>query len=377
MRVLMTTDCVGGVWTYTMTLCRALQRHGVEITLAITGGPMSNAQTREVDQIANVDWHHRPYRCEWMQPPLADVAAAGEWLESLWDECVPDVVHLNDFAHGNRWFGHCPRLIVAHSDVVSWHRAVRQQDPDDSWNAYRVAVAGGLGEADAVVGLTEGGLAEVCDAFCVRPRRRRVIYNATDLYPRSSKFGEPFILAAGRLWDEAKNLDVLAVAAEGLPWPVKLAGDPQHPDGGSAAESNANVELLGPVSHGRLVSLMSEATIFAAPARYEPFGLAIAEAARCGCALLLGRIPSLYELWREDVRYFDPFGFNDGIHSMPGNDPDVLRDILAQMIDRPDALHRQGVAAMERSLVFDPRVQAAAYHDLYIELAKSGRGGAQ
>ena len=40
------------------------------------------------------------------------------------------------------------------------------------------------------------------------------------------------------------------------------------------------------------------------PARYEPFGLSILEAALSGCALVLGDLPSLRELWdrRGDVR---------------------------------------------------------------------------
>ncbi len=42
---------------------------------------------------------------------------------------------------------------------------------------------------------------------------------------------------------------------------------------------------------------MGEAAIFAHPARYEPFGLAVLEAAMAGCALVLGDIPTLRELW--------------------------------------------------------------------------------
>ena len=39
-RVLMTTDAVGGVWSYSLELCRALKAHGYEVVLACLGGPL-------------------------------------------------------------------------------------------------------------------------------------------------------------------------------------------------------------------------------------------------------------------------------------------------------------------------------------------------
>ena len=42
---------------------------------------------------------------------------------------------------------------------------------------------------------------------------------------------------------------------------------------------------------------MARASIYALPARYEPFGLSILEAALSGAALVLGDIPSLREVW--------------------------------------------------------------------------------
>jgi glycosyltransferase involved in cell wall biosynthesis len=51
---------------------------------------------------------------------------------------------------------------------------------------------------------------------------------------------------------------------------------------------------------------MERATIFAHPARYEPFGLAPLEAALRGCALVLGDIESLREVWGDAAVYVDP-----------------------------------------------------------------------
>ena len=36
---------------------------------------------------------------------------------------------------------------------------------------------------------------------------------------------EPFIFSAGRLWDEAKNVRLLAEISSQLPWKVVVAGD--------------------------------------------------------------------------------------------------------------------------------------------------------
>jgi glycogen synthase len=41
MRVLITTDTIGGVWTYAMELARALAPRRVEIALATMGAPLT------------------------------------------------------------------------------------------------------------------------------------------------------------------------------------------------------------------------------------------------------------------------------------------------------------------------------------------------
>ena len=46
--------------------------------------------------------------------------------------------------------------------------------------------------------------------------RGRVVPNGRDALLFTPRTKEPFILAAGRLWDEAKNLSVLAASAPAL-----------------------------------------------------------------------------------------------------------------------------------------------------------------
>lgn len=376
LRVLMTADCVGGVWTYATTLCRALAPHGVHVTLAITGGEMSDSQRQEADGLENVDWHHRPYKCEWMQPPLADVEAASRWLDELVASSRPDVVHLNDYAHGGREFAGLPRVVVAHSDVVSWHHHARGERTGAAWDEYERTVASGLRSTDAIVAPTRAVMedvrrhylsdaaAEAADSISrsseIRSFRCGVIANAVQASVVDvATVREPFILCAGRVWDEAKNVRTLAEAARGLPWPVKVAGDATHPDGGTA--SVENVELLGSLPHAELIQLMSRAAIYALPAKYEPFGLSAVEAALCGCALVLGDIASLREVWGDTAIF------------VPPGDAAALHTALLEMIGNEHKKIAATEAARRRAQTYTPERQARSYVDLYRRIVENAR----
>ncbi len=99
MNILMTTDTVGGVWTYAMELARALQPHDVHIALATTGAPLSSEQRVEVERLANITLFESNYKLEWMVDPWEEVAAAGEWLLEIEQTLRPTFVHLNGYAH--------------------------------------------------------------------------------------------------------------------------------------------------------------------------------------------------------------------------------------------------------------------------------------
>jgi glycogen synthase len=95
---------------------------------------------------------------------------------------------------------------------------------------------------------------------------------------------------------------------------------------------------------------LSRATVFAEPARYEPFGLAALEAALCGCALVLGDIPSLREVWGEAATFVSP------------DDPDELAVAVNAALDDPG---RRAAAARERARRYRPEMMADAYLDAY------------
>jgi glycosyltransferase involved in cell wall biosynthesis len=165
---------------------------------------------------------------------------------------------------------------------------------------------------------------------------------------------KPYILAAGRAWDEAKNISALDTIAEELTWPVYVAGDTAAPS--SCARQFARLRVLGRLPMRDVQQVMSEAAIYALPARYEPFGLSVLEAALSGCALVLGDIASLRENWSDVARFVHP------------ERPHELRNALQDLIDHPEEREQLGAAARRRAEAFDPTAHAAAYESLYREM---------
>jgi glycogen synthase len=83
-----------------------------------------------------------------------------------------------------------------------------------------------------------------------------------------------------------------------------VAGSGQGPEGGAA--DFANVRRLGQLPYRELAEYMRGASIFVLPAKYEPFGLAELEAGLAGCALVVGDIPTLREVWEDSACFVDP-----------------------------------------------------------------------
>lgn len=338
----MTADASGGVWTHALDLVRGLDASGVRVVLAVMGGPLSDARRREAAAIPWLTLVHRPYRLEWMDDAWDDVAAAGQWLMELAAVHQPDVVHVNGYAHAALPFA-APVVVAAHACVSSWFRAVRRAPPPASWHRYEQMVKHGLAAARLIVTPSRAMAVDLLQDY--GPAAPVVVIaNGRDgrLYAPAAK--EPFVLTAGRLSDEAKNVATVAAAAPALPWPVYAAGE------GSA--SLAGVRGLGELAAAELARWYSRAAIFALPATYEPFGLSVLEAALSGCALVLGDIASLRETWDDAACYVDP------------RSPDALvATVRALAADEP----RRWVMA-ERALTRAQRYTAEAMSGAYLRV---------
>ncbi|HWE00831.1 MAG TPA: glycosyltransferase family 4 protein [Tepidisphaeraceae bacterium] len=354
-KVIMTTDAVGGIWTYALDLCRALACQDVEIILATMGPAPTSAQRAEVGAMLNVTLHESSFRLEWMPEPWDDVRRAGQWLLDLERSEAPDIIHLNGYAHGSLpW--NAPTLIAAHSCVLSWWQAVKGKPAPSEWAIYRRMVESGLRSADLVIAPSYAMLNALERHYC-RLRRTRVIYNgrSASLYRSGAK--KPYVLSAGRLWDEAKNIVALDRIARRIAWPVRVAGQTAAPDGVSIV--GEHVQLLGKLDTTDLAEEMSHASIYALPARYEPFGLSALEAAHSGCALVLGDIDSLREVWGDAAIFASP------------DDEGAMIGAINLLISNSDLRREMSLRAAARAQRYSLAQLGQHYRDAYDDIRHS------
>jgi glycosyltransferase involved in cell wall biosynthesis len=106
-------------------------------------------------------------------------------------------------------------------------------------------------------------------------------------------------------------------AAANLGWPVLMAGKLEQAGASSTGSASRpkHAYALGHLDANAVKSTLGRASIYVHPARYEPFGLAVLEAAMAGCALVLGDIPSLREIW-QDAAIFVPVGDAKGLTAL-------------------------------------------------------------
>jgi glycosyltransferase involved in cell wall biosynthesis len=301
----MTTDAVGGVWTYATTLAHTLCERGYRVTL-VSLGPGPRADQLAGLTVPGLEFIATDLALEWMDPDGEDAARAREVLVTLERRLRPDVVHLNSFREANAGW-HAPVLVAAHSCVGSWWRACRGEEAAEArWRHYAQAVRAGLQCADTWIAPTASFRDEIQRRYAPT-RDGHVIWNGIG----SSAAGyqkQPFILAAGRLWDEAKHIRILGDVGRNVDWPIRLAGSLRAQDGPMSCPHG--VQWLGELPHSALQASMQQAAIFVSPALYEPFGLTVLEAAAAGCALVLSDIASFRELWDGAAHFVDP---RDGV----------------------------------------------------------------
>jgi len=303
-RLLMTADAVGGVWTYATELAAALPAQGFEVVLAVVGPAPQPHAFRAAAQLPGVQVIDTGLPLDW----LADAAGTRRTASDLADLAARlgvDLVHLNSPALAGMAEWPAPVLGVAHGCLAAWWDAVHPGEPlpgDMAW--HRRTMEQGLAACARVIAPT-AAFARQLQALYALAERPGVVHNGRS-WPdlRQPSPPAPFVLTAGRLWDEAKNTALLDDVAGRVSARFEAAG-PQAGPGGQRAELRSLV-ALGNLAPADLWRRMAERPIFVSAARFEPFGLAVLEAAACGCALVLADIPPFRELWDGAAEFAAP-----------------------------------------------------------------------
>ncbi|MEJ1158622.1 glycosyltransferase family 4 protein [Prosthecomicrobium sp. N25] len=301
-RILMTLDAVGGVWRYAVDLAGALNRRGVRVILVGLGPEPLDGQIAEVEAMADTELAWLDLPLDWMAGSVEEVGPVAARIGDIARAHDVDLVHLDLPSQAVGLDVHCPIVVASHSCVVTWWAAVRGGRVPDAWTWQEIANRRGFDLADLVLAPSRSHAAALVKAYGPIDRLH-VVPNAADPGPQPAA-KQCFALSAGRWWDEGKNGRVLDEAAALADTPVLMAGALRGPNGETAVFSHA--ETTGEMASYALRALMARAAVFAAPSLYEPFGLAVLEAALAECALVVSEIPTFAEFWDGAALFADP-----------------------------------------------------------------------
>jgi glycosyltransferase involved in cell wall biosynthesis len=321
-RVLITSDAAAAAWPYSLELARGLGGAGVAPVLAVLGPAPAPAQIAEANAVPGLQVIATGLESEHATGDPGALRDIGAALAGLARRVRADTVHLHTPALAAEVAWPVPVVVMVHGDIGTWWQATHGGTLPQALAWRAEAVARGLAEADAVAAPSRSYARALTRLY--RPGR------AIEVVPLGRSYLPPppcprraAVLACGRLGDPGDNLTVLDRAATLLDVPVLMAGTRAGPD--DAAASPASLTLLGQLDAPALALRMAEASVFAAPARYAPFGPAVLEAAQAGMALALADIPTFRELWDEAALYFHP------------DDAGALADVCRRLLARPQA----------------------------------------
>jgi glycosyltransferase involved in cell wall biosynthesis len=354
-RVLITLDAVGGVWRYAIDVARGLEGHGVDCLL-VGFGPEPDAAQRAECGRNELLWTHEPL--DWTVSDGSALDQGTNTLARLARDWRADLLHLNLPSQAAGLPDGPPVVVASHSCVPTWWRAVQGTALPSEWAWQTERNQAGFRRADAVLAPSGSHAAAVNAIYSGLPPLH-VIHNATAVEPADEP-KEPQILGVGRWWDPGKNGAVLDEAAAAVPWPVILAGPLNGPSHQHAVFRNARTP--GALPHHDILGMMRRSAIFAAPSLYEPFGLAVVEAAISGAPLVLADIPTFRELWSDAAMFVSP------------NDSDGWSRALTEMAENSVMRARLSVEAQARARRFTLCRQAAKLHALYSSLAPAAFG---
>jgi glycosyltransferase involved in cell wall biosynthesis len=362
LRLLLTTDAVGGVWTYSLDLAAALaEAEDVAVTLAVLGPSPNTEQLTAGAATPGLQLIDTGLPLDWLAEDAATVRRTAEAVADIASACDTDVVQLHTPALASAGRYPVPVISVVHSCLRTWWAAVKD-GPLPSDFAWRSDLVGeGLRRSDVVVTptLTCGRMVKTAYAL---PHLPEAVHNGRKPSGVRAAAQVDAAFTAGRLWDEGKNVAAFDRAAALSKADFLAAGPLTGPDGSAARLRHARA--LGRLDGQALAAHLAARPVFVSPALYEPFGLSVLEAAQAGCALVLSDIPTFQELWAGAAVF------------VPAGDEVAIAEAVDRLIASPDFRTEMGEEARTRALAYTPELMADAMLGHYRALLGSGRRAA-
>jgi glycosyltransferase involved in cell wall biosynthesis len=361
LRLLMSVDTVGGVWTYAVDLAAGLAARGVATVLAVLGPPPDAAQRADAAGIPGLQLVVLDQPLEWLAGSASEVEASGAALAALARETGADLVHLNSPAPAAATRLEVPLVIACHSCLATWWESLRDEPLPEDFRWRAELAARGYRSADLLVAPTAWFAGATRAAYDL-PRTPLIVHNGRRSGAANGQAvaSPPVAFAAGRLWDEGKGARTLDSVAALLPFPLLAAGPVTGPNG--VTVDLRHLQLAGRLSAAGISAVLAAQPIFVSAARYEPFGLAVLEAAQSGCALVLSDTSGFRELW-DGAAVF-----------VAADDAGGFAMAIGMLADDPERRAALGVAARERAGHYSLERQVDGMLTAYRELlCRTGR----
>jgi glycosyltransferase involved in cell wall biosynthesis len=352
LNIVMTADAVGGVWQYATDLSAELTAAGHRVTLALLGPEPSSAQREQARAIPGLRLVETGLPLDWLSPGPEPVTQAAEAIARLAAEEHADLIHCNSPALAGAALFPAPVVAVSHGCIATWWRAARTEPLAQDYHWHREMTRQGLLAADSVV-TPSASYAGIVQRVYDLPARPLVVHNGRPMPERPSAQGITLssALTVGRLWDDVKGSRLLDDVAGRLDIPFLAAGALRGPHGEEFVPRH--LRALGQLEGNELPALLGLRPVFASAATFEPFGLAVLEAAAAGCALVLSDIPTFRELWDGAAVFVDPA------------DPAGFAEAIAAVADDPVRRRELGELAAQRASRFTPGATARGMVAIY------------
>jgi glycosyltransferase involved in cell wall biosynthesis len=224
---------------------------------------------------------------------LRTVAADVLWYPRL--RADADILHCPTFRGPFR--ARQPLVVTVHDLGV-----LRHPEWFNRWTSTysRIAVPRVVAAAARVIAVSEFTKRELISLLDVPDEKIRVVPNGVEdvFTPDGPRAQGDYVLAVGTL-EPRKNLARIAQAVDGELRVVGVRGW-----GGVAPPPN--VTWLGNVDDEELAALYRGARCLVYASLYEGFGIPVAEALACGCAIVTSRGSAMSELAADAATYVDP-----------------------------------------------------------------------